>query len=635
MKVAYKHILENLEAKPSIEDVSRCLYQLGHEHEIDNKIINIEITPNRGDCLSLNGILRDLSVFYERCSNSHPIFEGKIEELNIDFENFSKNSCPKISFLELQIEKVPDEYSGVLDDYFSELKANKINFFTDISNYISYEMGQPTHCYDAKKINNKIIFKEIKESKMFQTLHEKSIKLLDKNAVFIQNNEIINLAGVMGGKSTSCTKNTKSVIIECAFFNPESIIGKSIKYDLQSDAAYKFERGVDFNCQESVLRRFIKLVSDHTLIRSMSYKAFEYERKLENKLSLDVNIINKIIGSDISHSQYVKHLTKLGFVIDKQLISIPTFRNDITSQNDLAEEIARVIGYDNLPVKEINIPKKSLINNKFEKKVKGFLLDNGFYEVINSPFVEKYSKHSIKVDNPLDSNKTYLRNNLTDSLLSNLLFNERRQKDSIKLFEISDIYSSNDGIKKSRKLAIILSGRQGLNYKDFSSKLNEKYIKNTFNKFIPDEFLEIRNINRKDLNTKISYEIFALEIELKDFSKDVLEYDQISKPPQDFVTYQPISELPSSFKDLSYLLKNIESLEILQETILNFRCDIMKNVFIFDYYNNKDKNEIKIGFRFIFQSKDKTLTSIEIDAVLDDIISVTLDIDGVEIPGLS
>jgi len=139
---------------------------------------------------------------------------------------------------------------------------------------------------------------------------------------------------------------------------------------------------------------------------------------------------------------------------------VPSFRSDIRTQNDLAEEVARVIGYDNIPRLEISIPKSEKPNYKdIENKLRYFLLDHGFYEVINSPFVSLKSEEAIKVDNPLDSNREFLRTNITDSLIENLLFNERRQKDSVKLFEISDIYSSNNGISKERKLSLIASGR--------------------------------------------------------------------------------------------------------------------------------------------------------------------------------
>ena len=183
MKIAYKHLVKNIIANPSIDEISNRLFQLGHEHEIENNIFNMEFTPNRGDCLSLNGLLRDLSVFYDVDANQE-IYDEKLNILDIDFENFAQDICPQISFLKIEIESIPEKYKDYLNDYFIDLNLNKNNFFTDISNYISYENGQPTHCYDANKINGKLVFQELDTDQEFKTLLGKKINLTNKNPVF-------------------------------------------------------------------------------------------------------------------------------------------------------------------------------------------------------------------------------------------------------------------------------------------------------------------------------------------------------------------------------------------------------------------------------------------------------------------
>jgi len=634
MKIAYSHLVQHIIQNPSIEEISNSLFQLGHEHEIDGDILDMEFTPNRGDCLSINGLLRDLAVFYTIDLNQE-VFTDKINELQIDFKNLSKNICPKISFLKLEIDQVPKTYKNSLENYFIDLGLNKNNFFTDISNYLSYETGQPTHCYDASKMDGKFLFHEIKKNEEFETLLGKNVTLTGKNAVFTLNNEVINLAGVVGGKSTSCSEDTKTVIVECAFFQPESIIGKSVKYDIQSDASHKFERTVDPECHDKVLRRFINIVSRHTTIKDMSIISYKYKDNVAHQIPINVEKINQIIGINISEDRYVNYLTKLGFGIDEGHIKVPAFRSDIRTNNDLAEEIARVIGYDNIPSKDISIPKSHKTKSKdIENKLRYFLLDHGFYEVINSPFVGLSSDEAIKVDNPLDSNRKYLRTNLTDSLLDNLLFNERRQKESIKLFEISDIYSSNDGIQKKRKLSLIASGRVGLNYEDFSKKINIKYLTSLFKQLIPEVVFDFQLLTRDLLDTKIKNEIISLEIDIDKFSNSILAYEEISNPPYNFNEYRPISDLPSSYKDISYSVKDLSKIKDLQDLLLNYENDIIKDIFIFDYFVNEKIEEIKIGFRCIFQSKIATLTSAEIEAVYSDIVNQTLDIKGVTIPGM-
>ena len=634
MKIAYSHLVQRIEENPSIEQVSNSLFQLGHEHEIEGGIFDMEFTPNRGDCLSINGLLRDLAVFYT-VNLSQEIHNNKLNELSIDFENLSRDICPQISFLKIEVDNIPEEYNGYLDSYFSDLNLNKNNFFTDISNYLSYETGQPTHCYDSNKINSKLVLQEIDRSEEFETLFDKKITLTKKNAVFSLQNEVINLAGIVGGKSTSCSIDTKTVIVECAFFKPEAIIGKSVMYDIQSEASHKFERGVDPECHERVLRRFIKIVDDHVNIKDMSIISYKYKDNFKHKIPVNVSKINQIIGINLSEDKYLSYLSKLSFVIDQNFITIPSFRSDIKTQNDLAEEVARVIGYDNISRAEINIPKSEKINNKdIENKLRYFLLDHGFYEVINAPFVGLSIEEAIKVDNPLDSNREYLRTNITNSLVDNLLFNERRQKDSIKLFEISDLYTAKNGIHKKRRLSLIASGKVGLNYEDFSKKINTKYLSNLFQEILPNEVFDFKILSRDAMDTKLSAEIISLEVDIDRFSNDILNYSEISKSPEDFTMFSPISDLPSSFKDISYSITDYSKTEELQSLLLNYQNKLIKNVYIFDYFNNEKKQEIKIGFRFTFQSKTSTLTSDQIDIVYTDIVNESLKIDGVAIPGI-
>tara|TARA_B110000908_G_scaffold165262_1_gene214426 strand:+ start:1087 stop:2994 length:1908 start_codon:yes stop_codon:yes gene_type:complete len=635
MKIAYSHLVQYISENPSINQISDSLFQLGHEHEIDGEIFDMEFTPNRGDCLSINGLLRDLAVFYTIELNQDTYTE-KLDELLIDFDNLSKDICPKISFLKLEIDEVPEIYKNSLNNYFFDLGLNKINFFTDVSNFLSYETGQPTHCYDASKISDKLVFQEIDSEKEFETLLDKKINLTKKNAVFSINNDVINLAGVVGGKSTSCSSDTKTVIVECAYFQPEAIIGKSIKYDIQSEASHKFERGVDPDCHDKVLRRFIKLVSEHTNIKDMSIICYKSKDNPIHQIPVNVQKINQIVGINISENEYINHLSKLGFDINEGFIKVPSFRSDVKTQNDLAEEVARVIGYDNIATSEISIPKNDKTNYKdLENKLRYFLLDHGFYEVINSPFVSPSSDQAIRVDNPLDSNRKFLRTNITSSLVDNLLFNERRQKDSIKLFEISDIYKSHNGINKKRMLSIVASGRVGLNYEDFSKKISKKYLTKIFKDILPDKNFDFQIFSRDSLDTKIKNEIVTLEVDIDIFSNKTLDYNEISKPSVGYNLYSTISDLPSSFKDISFLISDYNKTHDLCDLLLNYKNNIIKNVYIFDYYNNEERKETKIGFRFVFQSKEITLTSSEIELVYNDIVSKCLKIEGIVIPGLN
>ena len=632
MKIIYQHLLNLLIDKPSIEELSSKLFQLGHEHEISGSTFDMELTPNRGDCLSLLGLARDLNVFY-KTNLKLPIYKKNISPLNLNFLNNVQDKCPEISFLNIEIEGEISEYKDYLENYFKDLKLNKNNFFTDVSNYIAYEMGQPTHCYNFKSTNNKIILKENEKVSEFTTLLNNNVSVKDSDLVFTCNDKIINLSGIIGGLETACTGTTKNVLIECAYFKPESIIGRAVKYNLHSDASHRFERGTDPICHEKVLRRFIQIIDDHTKITKL--ELYRDSNNSFKKIELDFNLnkINQILGLNISKEDYKNYLLKLGFEVN-QSITIPSYRSDIEHQNDLAEELARVVGYDNIPVKSINL--KESINQPScsnEDMLKGFLIDQGFTEVVNSPFCSLNKPDSIKVDNPLDSNRGFLRTSLMDSLVENLIYNERRQKDTLKFFEISDVYTFDNIITKVRKLGIIVSGRKGQNYIDFSQKLDKQYLQSIFKEINIDIEKYIFNLDRNLINSKIKTPIYGIELEIKHLEDSMSKYIIKSKPLNNFIKYKPISEFPSSLRDLSFSVKNPTKIKEVIDTLSNIKSDLIKSSFMFDFYENKKLGESKIGFRFIFQSNNETLTDIEIDKKVKEIIETLLIIPSVSLPG--
>ena len=462
-------------------------------------------------------------------------------------------------------------------------------FFTDISNYLSYEMGQPTHCYDYDLLRNNINLEVNSKSHDFETLLGEKISLSPGDLVFTSNNEIINLAGVMGGKATACSDDTSNALIECAFFNPEKIIGKSLKYNIQSDAAYKFERGTDINCHENILRRFIKIVSDHAKITKLELYRFNNIITPQKKIDFDVKKINAILGVNISSKEYHNYLIKLGFDIDN-VIKVPSYRTDVKSQNDLAEEIARLIGYDKIDTDDFKLYQSNNLREiaSKENSIKNFLIKHGFSEVVNSPFTRLQSSDSIKVDNPLDKNRSCIRTNLIDSLVSNVVFNENRQNDSIKFFEISDVYYNVENqISRSKKLGVIVSGRRGHNYVDFAKKLDKEYLVEVFkNKYENIENL-VMNIDRSNINSKIKTPIYALEIPLNELSDFTKEPWREPRKINDYIKHKPISEFPSSFRDLSISISNNDVISDVLFELNAFSSPILKNSYLFDFFNNK------------------------------------------------
>ena len=633
MKICERHLRKFILDDLDKETLSKKLVQLGHENEIINDIIDIELTPNRGDCLSLLGIARDLNVFYKTNLNL-PIYQNEIEHFNLQFKNEAETECPSINFLNISVKNLPEKYISEVESYFIDLNLKKNNFFTDISNYVAYEMGQPTHCYDSEKIDGSITLSKENTNENFLTLLDQEISLKGSSLIFRDNKNIINLAGIIGGKKTSCGTQTKNVIVESAYFNPESIIGKSIKYNINSEAAHKFERGVDPLMQEKALRRFIYLVEQHVEIENLKLYKYSNADFKNNELDSNISNINKILGTDIKQEDYLEILVKLGFKIDGKII-VPSYRFDINHQNDLAEEIARTIGYDK--IKPIDF--KPIINTSTrdlsEDKLKQFLKDNGFYEVINMPFAKKSDKNSITIDNPLDINKNSFRSDLSSSLISNLDFNEKRQKDSIKLFEISDIYSLKDELMYEKKFSILVSGRQGHNYLEFTKKLDEDYLVGLFRKLDFDIKPFISSFDRQKIDSKIKNPIFLFEIRLDEFINQLNLNNVELKNKIKFKPYKEISEYPSTYRDISFAFSDTALIKKLENIIDKYDNISLKESFVFDYYHDIKSNRIKLGFRFIFQNQEDTLTDEAVDIIMDEIIEIALTQGDIEIPGLN
>jgi len=339
---------------------------------------------------------------------------------------------------------------------------------------------------------------------------------------------------------------------------------------------------------------------------------FTYHEYNETILPIDVTRINNILGTKLSEVDYIHYLEKSGFIINKT-IKVPSYRHDIKTQNDLAEEIARFIGYNNIGKSFLEFKKsKTKTNMRKSSIIKNFLINNGFNEVINFPFTSEESPHSLVIDNPLDINKKYLRTALKNSLIDNLIYNERRQKDSIKLFEISDVYLKQSKIKRYKKLGIIISGRQGNDFDNFSKKLDYKYLDNM-------------------LNDKLDNKIFTVDEIPDSFFKKIPNY---KKQSVNFIKYQPISEFPSSIRDFSFLITNFSELKNVINYLENINDRLVKDLFMFDLYENSKTNTVKVGYRFVFQSNLKTLSEKEINNKVQEIINPLLKIDGVSIPGM-
>ena len=266
--------------------------------------------------------------------------------------------------------------------------------------------------------------------------------------------------------------------------------------------------------------------------------------------------------------------------------------------------------------------------------IESFLCKNGFLEVINFPFTSKKEEQTIIIDNPLDSNRENFRTSIKDSLVENLLYNERRQKDSIKLFEISDIYTKQTEIKQEKKLGLIISGRQGNNFREFSKKLDYEYLNQLLNINSKNQFFKINEIPRNTIDTKKKDKIYYVEVLINDIPESFFLNLHKDNKIINFVSYKPISEYPSSSRDFSFSITDLDKVDDIIKALNGISDEIITDSFIFDFYKNYKMNSIKLGYRFIFQSQNKTLSEEEINKKVQEIINPITELEGVSIPGM-
>ena len=218
-------------------------------------------------------------------------------------------------------------------------------------------------------------------------------------------------------------------------------------------------------------------------------------------------------------------------------------------------------------------------------------------------------------------------------MIDNLQYNEKRQKDSIKIFEISDMYSKETKINQIKKIGIIISGRRGHNYLDFSKKLDRDYFNKLLNNDSNNSTFSIEEISRNDLKTKKKDKIFYTETTLDNIPEHIIENSELTQSKINFIKYKPISEFPSSTRDFSFLISDFKKYKTVIDSLSNLNDKNLKNAFIFDFYENNKLNEIKIGIRLTFQSASYTLSDEEIQESIENILKPIINIEGVSIPG--
>ncbi|MDP8252820.1 MAG: phenylalanine--tRNA ligase subunit beta [Candidatus Kaelpia aquatica] len=685
MKVLLSWLKDFIDIDVSVKELSASLTMIGLEVtsvdkiEEDDYLLDIEVTPNRPDCLSVLGLAREVGLALDkRAKHPRVVFLPRtsvacIKEAGFDITIEDGNACPRYIgrvLLGVRVQPAPD----FIKDRLQNMGVRSINNVVDITNYLLLELGQPMHAFDYDKIkDHKIVVRKARKNEKIVTIDGVERELNTEDLVIADSKQPVALAGIMGGLATEVTAKTKNVLLESAYFDPPLIRRTAQRHGLMTESSYRFERGVDFVMVDTASKCAVDLIRKHASDNSLTNptvvidKAKDLIKKqlpLSSKVVLKFEDIEKKIGILPSSFWIRKTIKNLGcepLSISKNMIKIeaPSYRRDLSSSIDYIEEIARLYGYDNIPVQELSTLElsseeklKEFNSGDLTNKVKDYLVREGLHETISYALLSKDEAarldfpNMIFLDNPLVKSYSVLRPSIMPSLLKTAEYNFNRMNYNLALFESGKTYSyaqqesdELEGLKEPREIkaaAILLSGikyrncfGQELKHTFFDLKTIIERILNNFgirdyNITTDQNHLYADSCSAKIMlgNDKIA-SLGKVSDEIKDYyglKREVyigeIVLDLVERFQKDDSKYKEISQYPAIERDISLVLsKSIAVAEVLFK--IKDRDDLIQNVEIIDIYEGKQVGLGKksIAVRIKFQSLERTLKDEEVDRI--------------------
>ena len=637
--------------------------------DTSDTLMELDLTPNRPDAMSHIGVARDLSAILnlDLLKPSVNLEESEVDassEYSVEIED--KTGCPRFAvriIKNIKIDKSPDWLSKRLNS----VGIRSINNVVDASNYVLMEFGHPIHTFDMDKLSgNKISVRSSSKDEKVVTLDGVERKLPEDTVLVCDDEKPVGIGGTMGLQNSEVTDETANLIIECAYFDPGKIRNSSKKLGLYTEASKRFERGCDPNDIELALDRVCSIIAEISGGEVLKGIIDNYPSKIEKiKIQLRQKRINSVIGMEISESKVKDIVNRLEFEIkseneDSIELIVPTFRPDVEREIDVIEEVARIIGYDNIPPSEhALIPLSTSLNNNESNniKLKNMLVGFGFNEIYTNSLMPydlwKLSGDNnspVKVTNPISLDMECLRASLMPRMLEAVSYNFNRQRNSVMLFEEGNVIipdtESETGVKETHMIAAMIAGEVNpgnwLNRSRSADYFSLKGVVETFLKaigFSTVTFTLFSNSLYQNAFTVIGDEIklgFMGEISqsvLKAFDLEIavyyfeLEVDSLYTQMSKDIAFSEPSKYPSIMRDISFIVDDSLHSEELTAIITGAKTDLLKSYKITSVYKGsplKD-NEKSITYHLIFSSVERTLEEEEIDKICASIINVASD----------
>jgi phenylalanyl-tRNA synthetase beta chain len=570
----------------------------------DDYVLDIDITPNRAaDCLSHYGIAKEISVITELKLKE---IKPRIKEVDIDktikIEVKDSNECPRYTSRIITDVKVGESPKYIKDRLMS-CGLEPINNIVDAANYVMLEMGQPMHAFDFDKVDQIIVRKADKET--IEGLDDKEYKLDSSILVIADSTKPIAIAGIKGGKNTGVSKETNTVLLEAANFDPLLIRETSRKLNLKTDASFRYEHGYDPNLTEISANRLAELIVE-VAGGKVSKLIDKYPKKrIPLKIKFNENKLERLLGVKIKNPLSI--LKSLGMEINGDMVTVPTSRPDITSNVDLIEEIGRIHGYFNL---ESEFPKTYLqpvVRDEelvWINKVQDILKLAGFTETYNYSFVSK-EEGGVELENAFSEDMYYLRKSLLNNLVKAAENNLKNRKE-VHLFEIGKTFG-----KEKTMLSAIMTGK---------NKFYE--LKGVVDLVIRSmgitDYMYI-DTDHKRAEIKVgSTPVGVINEVKKNMCAFEIDFKKLINLASEENEYLPISKYPSAVRDVSVLVsQNTRVADVMNE--IHSHSNLIIDIDLFDIFEKE--GEKSLAFHIKYQSDIKTLESSEIDLIQNNIIN--------------
>ena len=625
----------------------------------NDEVYEIGLTPNRTDAMSHYGVARDLQAFlsnngvkseFEKISTAIVSTEG---EHGFELEVEDSALCPR--YIGAIIENVKIAPSPAwLQDRLKAIGLSPINNVVDITNYILHGLGQPLHAFDADKISGKKVKVGINEAGTKFTTLDGIERTLNGSEIIIKdgNNQPMCIAGVFGGSESGVSNETKTIFLESAYFNPVAIRKAAKSHGLNTDASFRFERGVDPNNTRTAITQAIKLIEEITGGKKIGSLLEHYPNKIEDaKIIFRYSKLDQILGVKI-HREKIKEILKsleikaVNDIADGLELAVPAYRADVTREIDVIEEILRIYGYNKVdaPQKISFTPVKLSFDDQdaLENSWARTLQSNGFNEVMNNSLTSvKDETNAVKLLNPLSKELTFMRKSLLEGLLENTIYNINRKNQDIKFFELGKIYHKKEKYEERKQLAILISGRTYSENWLMPKSASDFYMLKAYVKVLFDKLnLETEEISLEDDRFGDALEIISKGNTIarlgKVSPKLLKEYDIDQDCFYAEIEIETVQKLRSKenfkFVDIPKFNKIRRDLALLVDKNVNYAelyklakknpSKYLKNINLFDVYEGKNLPEGKKSYALSFEllNEEKTLEDKDITAVMDSLI---------------